>query len=137
MFGNLHQARCGHQTKQRGTIRAFGESFRTTLDLDRGIIAYCHRCISRMAIKCACCQRPIFLGSPVAEFFNPTLSARMNGDNRVTAAAGLVICRRPSCDWLTVGRRGTWTLDRTWHQGRFAPCPDDAIPLDPDDAHVT
>ena len=52
---------CGHRSKAIDKIHAFGES--RLIDITpyyHGKSAYCHQCLSKMAIKCWWCKRPIF-----------------------------------------------------------------------------
>ena len=136
MSNKVHLARCGHRTKPRGTIAAFGESHRTTLKFEAGHIDYCHGCISRMAIKCPNCRGPIFIGASVAECFNAGLASRMSDTSRMTDAGGLIVCRRSSCDWLNAGRIGIWALDSSTDQGHFVPSSLNARTLHSDEVRV-
>ena len=59
-------AKCGHKTKLRGTVTAFGE--RTTMRMPtnaEGTTDYCLECIGKMTIRCAWCGGLIFIGDPI------------------------------------------------------------------------
>ena len=60
-----HKADCGHMTKARNWIKAFGAKTITKLPLKDGKTAYCHQCLQRMVIQCAWCKKPIFVGDPI------------------------------------------------------------------------
>lgn len=59
---------CGHRTKLRGRIAAYGERMKLTLHLDAaGGVDYCLPCLEAMAIPCAKgCGHAIFPGDPIA-----------------------------------------------------------------------
>ena len=56
---------CGHQTKIKDQITAFGETRGYILLLENGQAEYCHDCLRKMAIQCARCGKPIFIGDPI------------------------------------------------------------------------
>jgi len=59
-------AKCGHMTKKKDDVNAFGESGTITISsFDKGQPEYCHRCLEKMVIRCAWCGNPIFIGDPV------------------------------------------------------------------------
>ncbi len=58
-------AGCGHKTLKKDKVTAFGESCETTIPISNGNTAYCHRCLEKMAIRCAWCGKAIFIGDPV------------------------------------------------------------------------
>lgn len=59
---------CGHQSPLGGDVTAFGEK-RTlnvrTLDLSGAIDGWCLDCMSKMVIRCAWCESPIFPEDPI------------------------------------------------------------------------
>lgn len=70
-FGSLilvrHKAvRCGHRTQKKGLVSAFGLTIMTDMPKNPdGSVDYCLDCISKMAIRCAWCGSPIFIGDPI------------------------------------------------------------------------
>lgn len=58
--------RCGHRTKRTGAVSAFGYTTITKMPRNKnGSIDYCLDCIGKMAIQCAWCGNPIFIGDPI------------------------------------------------------------------------
>lgn len=55
-------AQCGHETKLRGKISAYGQSTKVQINADPDKIKYCLDCIEKMAIRCPWCGGPIFVG---------------------------------------------------------------------------
>lgn len=64
-FGREIVADCGHKTKKRDKIRAYGKSTVITLPTKDNKTLYCHKCIEKMTIKCAWCGGVIFIGDPI------------------------------------------------------------------------
>ncbi len=65
-------AGCGHYTNLKGQVTAFGKSVTTNMTPNRsGTVEYCHDCLGKMAIRCAWCENPIFIGNPVT-LYSPT-----------------------------------------------------------------
>lgn len=58
--------KCQHRTKRCGRVSAFGHSIITRMPKNAsGTIDWCLACIAKMAIRCAWCGRPIFIGDPI------------------------------------------------------------------------
>lgn len=60
-------ADCGHKTRRRGNITAYGQSC-TVKKMPRnesGRFDFCLDCLAGMAIQCAWCGQAIFIGDPV------------------------------------------------------------------------
>lgn len=57
--------KCGHETKIKDKISAFGETCGLVVPVSNGKTSYCHSCLSKMTILCAWCQKPIFIGDPI------------------------------------------------------------------------
>jgi hypothetical protein len=58
--------RCGHTTKRKGKVFAFGEE--RTLQIpknEEGGVDHCLHCLAGMSTRCAWCGRPIFIGDPI------------------------------------------------------------------------
>lgn len=64
--------KCGHRTKQNGSVSAFGRTITTEMPKnENGSVDYCLDCIGKMAIRCAWCGEPIFIGDPVTLYSPP------------------------------------------------------------------
>lgn len=58
--------RCGHRTRRKGKVSAFGRTITTEMPMNKSTpVDYCLRCIGKMAIRCAWCGEPIFIGDPI------------------------------------------------------------------------
>ncbi len=58
--------KCGHRTKLAGQVSAFGQTITTKMSMNKsGSVDYCLDCIAKMAIQCAFCGDPIFIGDPI------------------------------------------------------------------------
>jgi hypothetical protein len=57
-------SKCGHETRLKGEVTAFGQTITTEMGFG-GKPEYCLECLGSMAIKCAWCEKPIFIGDPV------------------------------------------------------------------------
>ncbi len=58
--------KCGHYTKRVGSVSAFGLTVITKMPKNHnGSVDYCLNCIGKMAIRCAWCGDPIFIGDPI------------------------------------------------------------------------
>ena len=64
-------ADCGHETKVKDRVTAFGESVIAELPIKDEKTPYCHRCIEKMAIRCAWCGHAIFIGDPITLYTPP------------------------------------------------------------------
>ena len=65
-FRSFKAAKCSHRTKRRGPVRAFGKTIRTTMPKNKdGSVDWCLDCLGKMAIRCAWCGHPIFVGDPI------------------------------------------------------------------------
>ena len=101
---------CGHETKERDVIIAFGEKTITKLPVKNGRTPYCHRCIEKMAIRCAWCGKVIFIGDPI------TLYTPSNKNFKIPEYAivynkkplQLVGCLRWDCAETGGDRAGFW-----------------------------
>lgn len=77
----LNRARgkhCGHATKIKGKVSAFGASITTRMPLrNDGTTDYCLKCIAKMAVRCGWCGEPIFIGDPVT-LYSPRSVEKFN-----------------------------------------------------------
>lgn len=65
--------KCGHRSKRCGRVSAFSYDLMTKMPKnDKGSIDYCLDCIGKMAIRCAWCSNPIFIGQPVTLYTPPS-----------------------------------------------------------------
>ena len=67
---------CGHHTKIKGSVTAFGETVQGRLSVIQGKTPYCHTCLGKMSIQCAWCGKPIFIGHRVTLYLKQ-LGVRM------------------------------------------------------------
>jgi hypothetical protein len=65
LFGAKILADCGHKTFEEGSIKAFGEKRKSKIKLSFSRMTYCFKCQKKMIIKCAFCEKPIFIGDPI------------------------------------------------------------------------
>lgn len=102
--------RCGHDTKRYGHISAFGRISPMLLPRNkRGSVDYCLDCIGKMTIRCAWCDKPIFIGDPVTLY-------RAGSDFQVPEHAvvytedplRLVGCLGWKCADIATARAGFW-----------------------------
>lgn len=58
--------RCGHTTKRRGVLKAFGQQAKVRMPVNElGSVDWCLDCISDLTIRCAFCGNAIFIGEPI------------------------------------------------------------------------
>lgn len=59
-------SKCGHRTYRKGKVSAFGHTITTKMRKNKDCSRdYCLDCLGKMAIRCAWCSRPIFVGDPI------------------------------------------------------------------------
>jgi hypothetical protein len=63
--GKFVAKKCGHTTDASGPVSAFGVTITTEMPVEDGEVDWCLGCLSAMAISCAWCGHPIFIGNPV------------------------------------------------------------------------
>jgi hypothetical protein len=56
---------CGHKTKIKDWVHAFGEKSQIKVPVNDNKTLYCHACLEKMTIQCAWCGKPIFIANPV------------------------------------------------------------------------
>lgn len=102
---------CGHHTKRTGKISAFGHTVTTKMPInEEGSVDYCLDCIAKMAIRCAWCGHPIFIGRPI------TLYSPISDNFKIPEHAvvyereplQLVGCLRWDCAETGADRAGFW-----------------------------
>ncbi len=105
------QAKCGHETKLKGTLTAFGETTSGVIQPNAdGSIEFCHACLEATVIPCAWCQKPIWpyypitLYSPRDPNFKPPEKSVVYSHDPLL----LVGCLRWECADGGVDRAGFW-----------------------------
>ena len=114
VFSRKLVAKCGHNTRIKDKVSAFGDYVLTELPVnDDGSVDYCHKCIEKMAIQCAWCGKPIFIGaritlySPTAKYQVPEYAVTYNHDPSFRLV--LVGCVRSTCtDFGSFDASGVW-----------------------------
>ena len=107
---------CGHTTARAGDVTALGVTIQTEVPVRDGEVEYCLNCIARMAIQCAWCGLPIFIGDPVTLYSLPvdfTTPAYVVGYS--LEPLRLVGCLRSDCASTVADRQGFWLPDDTGH----------------------
>ena len=108
-------AKCGHKTRLKDTVSAFGEKIKTQIKPKKGCgIDYCHKCLEKMAIQCAWCGKPIFIGDPVT-LYSPKDSDKSKIPSYATLfnvfnyeSLQLVGCGRSTCADTGADYAGIW-----------------------------
>lgn len=102
--------KCGHHTRRNGEIIAFGHTITTKMPLNKlNGVDWCLACIQTMAIRCAWCSEPIFIGDPVTLYTPrkhvtiPEHAVIFNND-----PVQLVGCLRWDCASTGADRAGFW-----------------------------
>ncbi|MCU0660311.1 MAG: hypothetical protein MUD00_01725 [Candidatus Pacebacteria bacterium] len=109
-FAKMYIAECGHVSKIHDEVRAFGRLIKTRVPLKDGKIEYCHACLAKMAIQCAWCKSPIFIGdmitlySPVSKDFKIPGHAKVYSENPLQ----LVGCQCSDCTESGADYCGVW-----------------------------
>lgn len=71
-------AACGHKTRDSLLAKALGEDprIKDILLNEKGRIRYCHKCLEKMAIRCAWCGETILIGEPIT-LYSPAFGSEM------------------------------------------------------------
>lgn len=106
--------KCRHNTKQSGKVSAFGKTVKTTMPVNTdGSVDYCLDCLGKMAIQCAWCDNPIFIGDPITlytpneDFLVPDHAVVYN-----EKPLQLVGCLGWNCADTGADRAGFWLPDK-------------------------
>lgn len=117
------KADCGHRARKIGRISAFGETIKTTIRPKDGKIAYCHECLTDMAIRCAWCRKPIFIGDAIT-LYSPVNEDELKIDDSfvvyIKDPLQLVGCLRPNCAETGGDRAGFWVPPGEVHRVQTA-----------------
>ncbi len=100
----------GHETLEKDTVTAFGASCKTKIPIVDGKTDYCHRCLEKMAIRCAWCGGVIFIGDPIT-LYSPRDRNRKMPDYAVLHNKehnSYVGCLRWNCAESGADRAGFW-----------------------------
>lgn len=103
-------AGCGHETLKKDKVAAFGTSCETEIPIVDGKTDYCHRCLEKMAIRCAWCGEAIFIGDPIT-LYSPSDKNRKMPDYAVLHNEehnSYVGCLRWNCTETGADRAGFW-----------------------------
>ena len=106
-----YMAQCGHETKLKGKITAYGQSSKMKMNFDTNNIPYCLDCIEKMTIKCPWCGGPIFVGEYVT-LYSPNDPNFQVPDGCVIYSQEpliLVGCQSRSCADSGADYCGIWT----------------------------
>ncbi|MCK5021723.1 MAG: hypothetical protein KAR54_00535 [Candidatus Pacebacteria bacterium] len=108
-------AKCGHKTRIKGKISAFGETITMKMLVNKdGSVEYCLECIGKMAILCAWCKKPIFIGSSITlysprnkdEFELPENAVIYDKERMAVVGCGRTTCAETGADYA-----GQWIPD--------------------------
>lgn len=108
--------KCGHKTKIKDVVESFGEKIKTEIKLKKGgIVDYCHKCLEKMAIQCAWCGKPIFIGDYVT-LYSPVDKSKLSEyavifNNELMQVVG---CARETCADTGADYAGIWV---SWEDG--------------------
>jgi hypothetical protein len=102
---------CGHKTKRKGLVSAFGGKIMMQLGLcENGKPEYCLDCIGQMSIQCAWCEGSIAIGDYVTLYAHETNTRIPKHAVRYHEDEGLLIgCMRKGCGSLFAKKLGIWT----------------------------
>ena len=108
---------CGHKTKQKGKVSAFGVTITTEMPLKDDTVDYCLDCIAKMAIQCAWCGLPIFIGNHITLYFSskPDFVVPDHAVVYNQKTLELVGCLRMDCASTGADRAGFWLPDEQGH----------------------
>jgi len=106
---------CGHKTWVNGRVTAFGQTIKTVMPLKNGRPEYCLDCIGGMAIQCAWCTLPIFIGDAVTLYSPREIGYEIPSFAVVYSEEPmrLVGCLRWDCMQTGADRAGFWLPDAT------------------------
>lgn len=101
---------CGHKTFVKGSVTAFGQTTRTVMPLKDGRPEYCLDCITDMAVQCAWCTLPIFIGDAVTLYSPREIEYEVPSFAVVYSEVPprLVGCLRWDCAQTGADRAGVW-----------------------------
>lgn len=106
----IQATECGHKTKIKDSVEAFGEKTEIEVPVKNGKTLYCHKCLEKMTIQCAWCGKSIFIGSPITLYSPRDKNEKMsdyavlyNKENN-----SFVGCLRRKCADSGFDRMGFW-----------------------------
>lgn len=101
-------AQCGHLTRKKDTVTAFGKIIECEIPLHNGFAEYCHACLAKMAIRCAWCGEPIFIGDPITLYSPNSKDVEMPKYAVPYENGTFVGCLRWNCADSGADRSGFW-----------------------------
>ncbi len=107
VFKKKIMAGCGHETLVKDRVSAFGASREVKVPVVDGKTDYCHRCLEKMAIKCAWCDGVILIGMPITSyvakknFVLPEHSVWFDEEQRLPVGCGRCAEMGPA-DWTGI-----------------------------------
>ena len=104
-------AECGHPARRRERVSAFGEWRNLTIIPPAGKNPeYCHRCLEQMAIRCAWCSQPIFIGDPITLYSpsDPNFQLKADCVKHRSDPDQYVGCLRMNCADTGADLSGYW-----------------------------
>lgn len=108
---------CGHETTAKGDVTAFDQTITTEMPVTDGGVDYCLGCIGTMAIRCAICGKPIFIGDPV-KLFAYQYTTKQPPDYAVMVDERWIVgCLRSTCCSTIAERAGFWIPDTITNKG--------------------
>jgi hypothetical protein len=113
----LVATKCSHATMLAGDVTAFGQTIQTEMPVENGEVEYCLECLAGMAIQCAWCELPVFIGDPVT-LYSPQDSQFEVPPHAVVFSRQplrVVGCLRWDCARTGGDRSGFWLPDGEGH----------------------
>jgi len=107
---NIYATECGHETKRKGFLNAFGKMVEIRFIVRNNQTEYCLECLSGMAIRCAWCGEVIFPYDPIT-LYSPMDKNRQMPDHAVLYNKehnSYVGCLRWECAETGADRCGFW-----------------------------
>jgi hypothetical protein len=102
-------AGCGHKTRQKDILTAFGKTILMKIPLDKdGSTSHCHQCLEKMTIQCAWFGLPIFIGDPVTLYSLADKDMEMPNYAVPYKNNAFVGCLRWECAESGADRMGFW-----------------------------
>lgn len=111
-LGRSYIARaCHHKTKLSGQMKAFDECRTGRMPLnENGTTEWCFECLGKMAIRCAWCKNPIFIGDPITLYTPIKLDFQLPADAVIYKQNPLQVvgCLGWDCASSGMDRMGFW-----------------------------
>jgi len=113
-FITVRATECGHKTRLCDKIEVIGKDGETkNIEIEITTIkpSHCHKCVEKMAIRCAWCGEPILVGDPITLYkpkdnFKIPEYAMVYKEN----TKQVVGCLRRKCCYSGADRSGFWVI---------------------------